>query len=316
MSAASSNSVVVGRLAPSPTGALHLGHARTFLFAFWSVRARGGRLVLRIEDLDVDRARPEFASQAQRDLEWLGLEWDQMRVQSSGLERIRAVASALLESGQAYACSCTRGDVRNALSAPHGKELRYPGTCRGRYQSLEDAARQSGRAAGVRFRTRDQELEYRDGVHGPFRENPWRDSGDFLIQRRDRLPAYHLAVVVDDVFDGVTEVVRGDDLLSSTPRHLALYEALAAPPPSYFHVPLVTDEHGTRLAKRAPGLGLADLRAAGADPRRIVQWVAESAGISAGERVTAAEVTASFRFERLPLTPVSVDAARLAQLSK
>lgn len=307
-------STVVGRLAPSPTGALHMGHARTFLLAYWSVRARGGRLILRVEDLDVDRAKPEFVDSSRRDLEWLGLDWDEERLQSDGLERIRGRATALLESGNAFACTCTRGDVRTALSAPHGKELRYPGTCRRRFRDLEDAARQSGTRPGLRFRVEDRELAFTDGVYGHHSENLWNTSGDFLIQRRDQLPAYHLAVVVDDLFDGVTEVVRGSDLLASTPRHLALYQALGGAPPSYFHVPLVCDEHGVRLAKRAPRLSLEELRGEGVDPRRIVRWVAESAGLSLDELATAAELSAGFSFTRLPTSPVVVDAEVLEKL--
>jgi glutamyl-tRNA synthetase len=296
----------VGRLAPSPTGALHLGHARTFLIAYWSVRSRGGKLVLRIEDLDVDRARPEFIDDARRDLEWLGLDWDEERVQSTGLERLRAAVDQLSSNGRAFPCTCSRADVRNALSAPHGPELAYPGTCRDRYANLDAAERQSGKPAGLRFRVEDREFAFDDGLLGRHAENLGRASGDFSILRRDRLPAYHLAVVVDDAFDGVTEVVRGSDLLASTPKHLALYDALGHTPPRYYHVPLVTDEHGVRLAKRAPRLSLLEFREGGTDPRRIVKWVAASVGIELKDLVSTAELSAAFSFERLPHDAVTV----------
>lgn len=297
---------LVGRLAPSPTGELHLGHARTFLLAYWSVRARGGRLVLRLEDLDVDRARPEYADAARRDLEWLGLDWDTERLQSEGIERIRAAAAALEHAGLAYPCVCSRGDVRRALSAPHGSEARYPGTCRGRYENLQAAEATSKKLAGLRFLSDDREYAFSDGVCGERRENLFRVSGDFLILRRDKHPAYHLAVVVDDAFDGVTEVVRGDDLLDSTPKHLALGAALGFRAPAYYHAPLVCDPAGERLAKRAPRLSLRELRARGADPRAIVGWAAASAGQAVAEPCHPSAVTPEFDFARLPRGPVRV----------
>lgn len=305
---------VVGRLAPSPTGALHLGHARTFLLAYWSIRAQGGRLLLRHEDLDTDRARPEWIDAAREDLEWLGLDWDAERVQSAGLSRIRDAAFSLLERGRAYPCSCSRGDVRSALSAPHGPELEYPGTCRDRYRDLADAEARSGKPAGLRFRTEDRTFVFDDGLWGETAQNPSRQGGDFLILRRDKQPAYHLAVVVDDAFDGVTEVVRGHDLLAATPRQLALYEALGERPPRYFHVPLVCDEHGERLAKRAPRLGLAEQRARGTDPRRIVAWAAASAGLECDGLVRAADLVPGFDLRRVPREPVRLSPDVLERL--
>lgn len=296
----------VGRLAPSPTGELHLGHARTFLIAYWSVRARSGTLVLRLEDLDVERARPEYADAARRDLEWLGLDWDRERLQSHGLERIVHAAFRLADTGLAYPCVCSRGDVRRAASAPHGREPRYPGTCARRFQGLAEAERATGKSAGLRFRSPDLEVGFVDEVSGERRENLSRVSGDFLILRRDKHPAYHLAVVVDDAVDGVTEVVRGDDLLDSTPKHLALGQALGLSAPRYHHVPLVTDASGERLAKRAPRLALSELRARGVDPRRIVSWAARSAGIAVHGAARPDELSAQFAFSRLPRHAVAV----------
>jgi glutamyl-tRNA synthetase len=299
----------VGRLAPSPTGALHLGHARSFLLAFWSVRSQGGRLILRLEDLDVDRARPEYSDLARDDLEWLGIEWDEVRVQSRGLNRIRTAAFQLLERGLAYPCTCSRADIR-ALSAPHEPEGRYPGTCRRRHASLEHAERESGKLAGLRFRASDREVAFEDGVAGRRAVNVQQGVGDFLILRRDKHPAYHLSVVVDDARDGVTEVLRGDDLLDSTAQHLLLYEALAMPAPSYFHVPLVVDERGQRLAKRAPKHTLRELRERGADPQKIVAWVKASAGLD-----EQADPRTEFRIERLPRLAVKVDPERVRGFS-
>jgi glutamyl-tRNA synthetase len=305
---------VVGRLAPSPTGELHLGHARSFLLAYWSARSQQGRLVLRLEDLDVERAQASFSDLAREDLAWLGIEWDQERLQSDGLTRIREAAFELLRAGHAYPCVCSRGDIQQALSAPHGPDgARYPGTCRDRFSSLESAERHAGKAAGLRFRSQDTLVRFRDAVCGEQAENVFETSGDFLILRRDKLPAYHLAVVFDDLFDGVTEVLRGDDLLSSTPRQIALHHALGKAPPAYVHVPLVQDAEGRRLAKRARDLSLLELRSAGTDPRAIVAWAAQSSGFAVPERVLAREVVPLFSLERLARAPVRVNGDTVAQ---
>lgn len=306
---------LVGRLAPSPTGELHLGHARSFLLAYWSMRSRGGKLILRLEDLDLARSRAEYCDAAERDLEWLGLDWDERQLQSDHLEETRGVAHELLASGAAFACTCTRGDVREALSAPHGAAgSGYPGTCRNRYASLAEAERRSGKLAGIRFRAPDRVYGVDDRVVGTFQENLARGSGDFLILRRDKLPAYQLAVVVDDARSKVTEVLRGDDLLSSTPRQLALFEALGAEPPRFAHVPLVVDEAGRRLAKRTDALSLAKLRASGVDAKAIVGWVARSVGLEAPERVAARELSAHFDLGEVPPGVVRVDEQRIAKL--
>jgi glutamyl-tRNA synthetase len=296
------NANVVGRLAPSPTGLLHLGHARTFLLAWWSARAVGGRVLLRIEDLDGDRSKPEFMTQAVRDLAWLGLDWDGAPiVQSTGLPALKAAIERLLEAGLAYPCTCTRADLQSALSAPQlgAVEPRYPGTCRGRYPSVAAARAASGRDPGVRFRVEPGIVEFVDRVHGPQAVDVAAQVGDFLIARRDGTPAYQLAVVMDDAAQGVTEIVRGDDLLASTARQWLLQSALALPHPSWAHVPLVVDESGRRLAKRERDLGLAELREGGVDPQRIVAWAAASAGFEVGERVAAWDVIPRFDLSAL-----------------
>src|SRR3954470_5052873 len=174
----------VGRLAPSPTGLLHLGHARTFLLAFWHIRSRAGRLLLRMEDLDGPRAEMRFADAALEDLTWLGLDWDgPVFVQSSGVERLNAAVATLIDQGKAYPCVCSRGDIRSAQSAPHEDSLepRYPGTCRGRYASMAEAERQSGRAAGARLLVPEGSVRIEDGVAGASAWNVAQDVGDFLI---------------------------------------------------------------------------------------------------------------------------------------
>jgi len=307
----------VGRLAPSPTGLLHLGHARTFLLAFWHIRARAGRLLLRMEDLDGPRAETRFADAALADLAWLGLDWDgPPLLQSTGLPRLNAAVNSLIDAGKAYPCVCSRGDIRGAQSAPHAgsNEPRYPGTCRGRYSSFAEAERASGRAAGARLLVPEGSITIEDGVAGTSSWDVARDVGDFLIAKRDKAPAYQLAVVVDDHEQGVSEVLRGADLLPSAARQWHVQNALGLAHPAWFHVPLVTDASGRRLAKREADLSLAELRAGGTDPRAIVAWAARSAGIAVGERVTPEEVTPHFRISALPRETVPLEPELLAAL--
>jgi glutamyl-tRNA synthetase len=307
----------VGRLAPSPTGLLHLGHARTFLLAWWHARSRGGRILLRLEDLDAPRIQPHVVAAAERDLEWLGLDWEGTPlVQSQGSERFRAAASELERRGLAYACVCTRGDLRTAQSAPQQgvPELRYPGTCRGRFSSLRAARERTGKTAGLRFLVPGGTVRIADGFAPPFDCDVESEVGDFLIAKRDGSPAYQLAVTVDDAYQGVTEVVRGDDLLPSAARQWHLQRALGLPHPAWFHVPLVVDDRGRRLAKRADDLSLAALRAEGVDPRAVVAWAARSSGQPAADRIQAGELVARFELGRLPHEPVVLGEAELSAL--
>jgi glutamyl-tRNA synthetase len=307
-----------GRLAPSPTGLLHLGHARSFLLAWWSIRARSGRIVLRIEDLDVPRVEPGMIDAMLRDLEWLGLDWDGApRLQSSGLERLRAASQTLVDRGVAYPCVCSRGDVRIALGAPHGGvgEVRYPGTCRGRFTSIQDAAEQSGRAAALRLFVPPGPVTIDDLVVGARAFDVAAEVGDFVVMRRGGLPAYQLAVAVDDAFDGVTEVLRGDDLLPSAARQWHVQTALGLAHPTWAHVPLVVDAvSGQRLAKRHDALSLAELRTRGVDPRAIVGWAARTSGMDVARLISAAEGTRAFDLERLPRVPVRIGASDVAAL--
>lgn len=314
-------SQTVGRLAPSPTGHLHLGHAFAFLVAWWSSRSAQGRVVLRIEDLDADRVDPAFVEQTINDLRWLGLDWEgQPRLQSEGMARTLASADRLHAQGRAYPCVCSRKDVERAqlttkesaspssgasseLSAPQagGRVRRYPGTCRGRYSSLADAQRSTGRPAGLRFVCSPGEVEFVDERFGRQAFDVDAEAGDFLIVRRDNIPCYQLAVVADDALDAVTEVVRGCDLLSSTARQLLLYRALGSSPPSWLHLPLICDHRGQRLAKRSAALSLRQLRERGVSAEAIVGWAACAAGQRrSSASVAAREVAESFDRARLP----------------
>jgi glutamyl-tRNA synthetase len=309
--------VPVGRLAPSPTGLLHLGHARTFLIAWWRARSTGGSLLMRLEDLDGPRCTKEMAEASVRDLAWLGLDWDgPSYVQSSGLAEIDEAARHLASLGLAYACVCSRGDIRSAQSAPQQgeSEPRYPGTCRGRYGSVEAALAATGKPAGLRLRVPEGPVRVQDELVGERSFDVQRTVGDFLISKRDHAPAYQLAVVVDDARQRVTEVVRGDDLLESTARQRLLQQALGLPAVRYFHVPLVVDEAGRRLAKRHDDLSLAELRAGGTDPRAIVGWAARSCGFSCGDRALPSQILPLFSLDALPRGPTTLAMADIERL--
>lgn len=279
-----------GRLAPSPTGYLHLGHARTFWIAQERARQRGGTLVLRNEDLDRSRTRREYEQAIYEDLRWFGLEWQEgpdvggpfgPYTQSERDSIYSAAFQRLLQGGFLYPCSCSRKDVERALQAPHQGEDEpvYPGTCRPgaavtetRGATAFEPDARTGEKARVhwRFRIPDGELiEFIDGCCGPQRLVAGRDFGDFVIWRQDGVPSYQLAVVVDDAAMQITEVVRGADLLRSTARQLLIYRALGLPEPAFYHCPLMTDEHGIRLAKRHDALSLRALRKQGVQPEQL-----------------------------------------------
>jgi glutamyl/glutaminyl-tRNA synthetase len=266
-----------GRLAPSPTGYLHLGHARTFWMAQQRALDAGVTLILRNEDLDPERSRPHFVEAMIEDLHWLGLEWQEgpdvggplgPYTQSQRVELYRNAWRRLLTQGWLYPCYCSRKDLALAMQAPHDDEGIYPGTCRP--ASGRMAAADTSSAANWRFRVPTEEVvEFEDGRFGPQRFVAQKDFGDFLVWRRDDLPSYQLAVVADDAAMGITEVVRGADLLKSTARQILLARALGVPSPAWYHCDLLRDEKGERLAKRHDALSLRRLRERGKQPQEL-----------------------------------------------
>jgi glutamyl-tRNA synthetase len=302
---------VVGRLAPSPTGAQHVGNARTYLIAWLSARSRGGRVVLRVEDIDSPRVKPSAAEQACEDLRWLGLDWDgEPAVQTTRLRLYEDALRRLQVQELVYPCTCTRSDVERAASAPHAEHEGpvYPGTCAGR--AAADAARLGDRPYCWRFRVAAASAAFDDAFRGPTAVDLRSAGGDFVVWKAPRAegrpgtPAYQLAVVVDDAAQGVTEVVRGDDLVPSTPRQLLLYAALGRPAPRFAHVPLVVGPDGRRLAKRHGDTRLAALRAAGVRAEDLLGLLAWSCGwLDAPRPVTAAALRPLYRLDAVPRSP-------------
>lgn len=301
-----------GRYAPSPTGDLHLGNVRTALLSWLFARKAGGAFVLRVEDLDRPRVRPGATARMLEDLRWLGLDWDEgpdcggpygpylqserQAIYEAALERLRA-------ADLVYPCYCSRAEVARAASAPQGASNegpRYSGACR----SLSAAERQAREAAGrrpcLRFRAPDRLIQFTDLVAGPVAQNVAQAVGDFIVSRSDGIPAYQLAVVVDDSLMQITQVVRGADLLSSTARQIALFEALGFAVPVFGHVPLVLDAEGARLAKRDQAAGVGALRTAGFAPEQVIGALAASCGLCPpGAALSARELLAAFASEQL-----------------
>ena len=297
------------RLAPSPTGALHLGNARTFLVNYLLARQRGWRVLMRIEDLDGPRVRAGSAGQLLDELAWLGLEWQGPVVyQSARAGAYEAALARLVELGQAYPCTCSRKDVELAASAPHEGELpTYPGTCRGRYASGEAAAA-TGRPVAWRLRAPDAPVAFDDRFAGPQCFDLARAGGDFVIFKADAQAAYQLAVTIDDAKAGVDAIVRGDDLLDSAARQIHLRRLLGlTPEPAYWHLPLVVGPDGRRLAKRHGDTRVARYRshgaggAGGAGPQRVLGLLGFWCGaIETRRPCDMAELTARFDVARLP----------------
>ena len=276
-----------GRFAPSPSGRMHLGNLFCALLSWLSVKSRGGRWILRIEDLDTARCRPDYARQVEEDLRWLGLPWDEggstggpdaPYFQSQRTALYESALARLQETGRVYPCFCTRAQL-HAASAPHREDglTVYPGTCRDLPPETVAARMAAGRRPALRLRVPEKTVSFRDGHLGPVSEYLPTDCGDFLLRRSDGLFAYQLAVVVDDAAMGVTGVVRGADLLSSTPRQLLLYELLGLPAPRFRHFPLLLSPDGRRLSKRDGDLGLAALQTR-CTPEEVVGKLAYLAG--------------------------------------
>jgi len=296
-----------GRYAPSPTGAIHLGNARTALLAWLDARAAGAAFVMRVEDLDRARVPADAEARLLDDLRWLGLDWDEgpdrggafgPYRQSERTARYDDALARLVAAGRAFPCACSRGDVARAASAPHAADEegpRYPGTCRGLPAAeVEARAAAQGRAPVFRFDGGGAGLD------------------DFVLRRADGTAAYQLAVVVDDAAMAITRVVRGDDLLTSTPRQRELFAALSLPAPTFAHVPLVLAPGGERLAKRTRPASIADLRARGVSPEAVVGALAASAGLCApGERPRPGDLVTGFSLARVARDAVVIDAAAL-----
>ncbi len=286
---------------------MHLGNARTALLAWLDARARGGRVVLRIEDLDRDRCRPQHAEGLRSDLAWLGLDWDEETAPQSARDDAYAEALACLDARDLlYECFCTRRELHEA-SAPHGpgdEPPRYPGTCRGLGDGERAARRKGGRRPALRLAMPDVEVELTDRIHGPLAERVAEVTGDIVVRRSDGLAAYQLAVVVDDAADGVTDVVRGDDLLTSAPRQAALAGLLGLDVPAYAHVPLLLGPDGARLAKRHGAVAVAELRERGIEADVLVGRLAASAGIGDGSPAAPDALVAGFGIDRVDREPV------------
>ncbi|MDQ3389372.1 MAG: tRNA glutamyl-Q(34) synthetase GluQRS, partial [Gemmatimonadota bacterium] len=281
---------------------------RTALLAWLHTRSGGGRFVMRVEDLDAGRVRPGVMEAQLQELQWLGLDWDEgpdvggrhaPYLQTQRMERYQEALRTLASAGRLFRCDCSRRDLARAASAPHEGEEgpRYPGSCRERIAAPEEMDGREGMA--LRFRVEPGVISFADLIHGKVALDP-DHGGDFVVRRRDGVAAYQLAVVVDDAAMEITHVVRGADLLPSTPRQLLLYRALGLAEPAWAHVPLAYGADGSRLAKRHGAVSLAELRAAGVRPERVVGWMASSLGIGdAGAEASAASLVERFDLSRI-----------------
>ena len=304
-----------GRFAPSPSGRIHLGNILCCLLAWLSARQKGGRVILRIEDLDTARCPRKYAARMLEDLRWLGLTWDEgpevggpdgPYFQSERTVLYQAALETLTAQGLVYPCFCTRAEL-HAASAPHREDGQtiYPGTCR--HLTAEAAAeRARTRRPALRLRVPEETWGFADGHMGPYHEDLTRDCGDFLLRRSDGLFAYQLAVVVDDAAMGVTEVVRGGDLLDSTPRQLYLYHLLGLTPPAFYHFPLLLAPDGRRLSKRDADAGLEELR-----PQMTAETLLGKLAFLGGFHPSAApcraeELLDEFDWDRVPRQDVRI----------
>lgn len=299
-----------GRLAPSPTGALHLGNIRTFMAAWLSIRAQGGKIILRIEDLDHPRHKPGAEAALLSDLRWLGFDWDEgPHTQSARKTLYRAALHDLLRQRRAYPCTCSRSEVETAQSAPHsGEVLFYPGHCRDRFATWQAACDTlpQGRFPAWRFRVDSkEETPFIDEFSGFCGLTAAETSGDFVFARDPDGAGYTLAAVVDDAAMRITEVIRGDDLLPATPAQRLLYRALNLTEPAFYHIPLVVGEDGRRLAKRHGDTRIALFREAGVAPERIIARLAQSCGWAtpAETRLPLCALIERFNWAGIPPTP-------------
>jgi glutamyl-tRNA synthetase len=296
------------RLAPSPTGALHLGNLRTFLANYLLARQRGWKVLMRVEDIDGPRIKPGAAEEMLAELRWLGLDWSEPAVwQSRRMGQYESALARLAAMGAAYPCACSRKDVLMASGAPHAEDGAgaYPGTCRGVYASAADASAAAGRPAAWRVKVTPEAITVADRFAGPRHFDLARTCGDFVVYRGRHLPAYQLAVVVDDAEAGVDAIVRGEDLLESAARQIHLRRLLGlGPEPAYWHLPLVVGPDGRRLAKRHGDTRLATYRQAGATPQRVLGLLAAWSGaIDRPRELSMEDLLGRFDLDRLPRAP-------------
>ncbi|MDG2469584.1 MAG: tRNA glutamyl-Q(34) synthetase GluQRS [Pirellulaceae bacterium] len=322
------NQTLTGRLAPSPTGAQHIGNARTFLIAWLSIRSRGGKLILRIEDIDSPRVKQWAIDQAIEDLTWLGLDWDEgpdrpghhsPYLQTERTSGYRSMIEELKSQEMVYPCTCSRSDVLAAASAPHelhskGKSSLadapiYPKRCA--YRSAERTD-QIATPFSWRYRTSTHSIQFHDQVFGLQKTIPAVTLGDFVVGKSDGSTSYQLAVVHDDHDMEVTEVLRGDDLIPSTFRQLDIYQFLGWKPPQFVHVPLVVGEDGRRLAKRHGDTRLSFLRENQVSPLKLIGWLAASCGwLDRPMEIAAADLLPLFNLDIIPRKPAVFDAQAL-----
>lgn len=299
------------RLAPSPTGALHLGNARTFLVNWALARQQGWEIVLRIEDLDGPRVKPEAAAEAIDILGWLGIDWDEGPLyQRHDLAPYRAALDRLAAQGDTYPCRCTRREIEQAaLSAPHGDdhELRYLGTCR---EIPLPGSERLGEGFALRLRVPPGETSFTDEFAGPHEHNIDATTGDFLVATKEGLPSYQLAVVIDDARQQIDRIVRGDDLLGSTHRQLLLQQRLGLEAPhEYWHLPLVVGPDGRRLAKRHGDSRISHYRGLGVAPERVIGLLAEWCGLGPRRAMAAEQFIGEFELKRLSHEPIVLASA-------
>ncbi|AWP27022.1 MULTISPECIES: tRNA glutamyl-Q(34) synthetase GluQRS [Paenibacillus] len=314
-----------GRFAPTPSGKMHIGNALTALLGWLQIRSMNGQYILRIEDIDTQRSRQELTVEILRDLEWLGLDWDEGPGRDGDYGPYHQAARQALYEREItklqhnhllYPCYCSRADITAASRAPHGiasEGLRYPGTCR--YLSEEEATiRKLRKKPSLRMKVPQQRVSFIDGIAGA-QSHLLSDGGDFVVRRADDMISYQLAVVVDDALMDITHVLRGADLLDSTPRQLLLYQALGYEPPQFAHTPLMVDAEGRRLAKRTRGLSLSFLRGQGVKPERVIGWLAWTAGLlEKPEPVTPADLISLFDLSKIPSSPIKISDETRQQL--
>lgn len=299
---------ICGRFAPTPSGRMHLGNVLCAMLSWLSVRSRGGKYILRIEDLDAERCPRRLSDQIEDDLRWFGFDWDEGGsdggeewYQSNRSNIYEIYFDKLREQGLIYPCFCTRAEL-HAAQAPHRSDgtYMYAGTCRS-LTPEQVLAKQKNRRPAYRLAVPERTISFTDGCMGEYSEDLARECGDFIVRRSDGVYAYQLAVVVDDALMGVTEVVRGQDLIGSTPRQLYLYERLGLKAPEFYHMPLLTAPDGRRLSKREKDLDLGILRETFGSPEPIIGMLAQACGLrETSEPVGLYDLTGDFSWNRVP----------------